>query len=126
MEKLERKGADGVDVRYLVDERQGSNRFALRLYSVKKGGHTPLDRRVYEHQVYVLSGEGLLKQAKDGTPVLQTLYPGDTLFIPSYATHQFTNEREKPFVFLCVKGNPALYVTKDEGTPSDDSARNFC
>ncbi len=125
-EKLAKSGAEKVEVKYLVDERHGSERFALRLYSVEKSGHTPMDRHVYEHQVYVLSGEGSLKQVNDGLPVLKSVRAGDTIFIPSFAVHQFINEREEPLVFLCVKGNPALYAIDGKSTASDDSAGNFC
>ncbi len=126
IENLEKKGAEKVNVRYLVDERQGSERFALRLYNVEKGGHTPLDQHQYEHQVYVLSGQGLLKQSSDDALAIQNLRAGDTVFIPSNAVHQFINEREEPFVFLCVKGSPSLYVSGEKSTASNDSARNSC
>ena len=100
-EALAKNGAEKVQVRYLIDERHGSERFALRMYIVEKGGHTPLDEHEYEHQVYILSGEGLLKGQ-----VSRNLQAGDAVFIPSNTVHQFFNENAEPFVFLCVKGNP--------------------
>jgi quercetin dioxygenase-like cupin family protein len=124
IENLEKKGAERVKVRYLVDERQGSERFALRLYSVEKSGQTPLDRHEYEHQVYVLAGQGFLRQSED--IALQTLHTGDVVFIPSNAVHQFVNEREEPFVFLCVKGSQVLYPSGEKSTVSNDSTQNFC
>lgn len=126
VEGLGKKGAEKVKVRYLVDERQGSERFALRLYTVEKGGHTPLDQHEYEHQVYVLSGQGLLKQSKENGQAHRTLHAGDAVFIPSNGVHQFINERDEPFEFLCVKGNPKLYVSSEQTTTSNDSSRNFC
>jgi hypothetical protein len=42
VEELTKKGAEKVRVQYLVDERHGSNRFALRQYTVEKGGTLPL------------------------------------------------------------------------------------
>lgn len=126
-ENLAKKGAERVKVRYLVDERHGSDRFALRLYTVEKGGHTPVDQHAYEHQVYVLSGQGLLRQSNNSTEPSRTLVPGDTLFIPSNAVHSFSNEREEPFLFLCVKGNPSLYLAHEVGhPPGEDSLRKFC
>jgi quercetin dioxygenase-like cupin family protein len=126
---LAKKGTENVQVRYLIDERHGSDRFALRLYSVGKGGHTPLDQHEYEHHVYVLSGQGLLKETQDDQP-LRELRKGDFVFVPSNAIHQFINERDEPLVFLCVKGNPKLYVsgmeTRDQETGAEDSDRNFC
>jgi len=104
------KGAESkIKVRYLIDERHGSDRFALRLYTLEKGGHTPLDKHEYEHQVYILKGQGVLREVREGVPGLRALRQGDAIFIPSDAVHQFINEHEEPLLFLCVKGNPALY-----------------
>jgi len=120
------KGAERTEVQYLIDDRQGSNRFALRLYTVQKGGHTPFDQHEYEHHVYILKGEGLLRQSKDLTSPLKTLKPGDSLFIPSNAVHQFSNARDEPLVFLCVKGNPQLYTRKPPSGNSNDSDQSYC
>jgi quercetin dioxygenase-like cupin family protein len=125
VEDLAINGAEKVRVRYLVDERHGSSRFALRLYAVEKGGHTPLDEHAYEHQVYVLSGRGLLRESKETGP-MKPLQAGDTVFIPSQAVHQFSNERDEPFVFLCVKGNPALYLSNEQPTAQSVPSRNYC
>jgi quercetin dioxygenase-like cupin family protein len=119
------KGAEKTQVQYLIDDRHGSDRFALRLYTVKKGGHTPLDQHPYEHHVYVMNGEGLLRQSKQPNAPLRPLKPGDSLFIPSNAIHQFSNGEDEPFTFLCVKGNPKLYVDPEQSVP-DDSERNYC
>jgi len=127
VEDLRKRGAEKVKVRYLIDERHGSNRFALRIYTVEKDGCTPLDQHQYEHQVYVLNGEGLLRMHKNRS-VSRPIRAGDTVFIPSNAVHQFTNEREEPLVFLCVKGNPSLYTTVSTTQSSDvqDSDKNQC
>ena len=125
IEALDKKGAEKTQVQYLVDDRQGSDRFALRLYTVQKGGHTPLDQHPYEHHVYVMSGEGLLRQSKEPNTPLRSLNAGDTLFIPSNAVHQFSNNKDEPFTFLCVKGNPKLYAGPERLAP-DESERNYC
>jgi len=128
VEDLTKNGAEKVRVRYLIDERHGSDRFALRLYTIEKGGRTPLDEHAYEHQVYVLSGRGMLRQSKEAG-LLKPLQAGDTIFIPSKAVHQFSNESDEPFVFLCVKGNPTLYESNDPNDPKNATAgsdRNYC
>ncbi|MGA2791107.1 MAG: cupin domain-containing protein [Candidatus Bathyarchaeia archaeon] len=125
VEDFVKNGAEKVRVSYLIDERHGSDRFSLRLYTLEKGGHTPLDEHVHEHHVYVLSGRGLLRQSKETRP-LRALKQGDTIFIPSMAVHQFSNESDEPFVFLCVKGNPTLYSSNVQAKVEDDSERNYC
>jgi quercetin dioxygenase-like cupin family protein len=126
VEDMEKKGAEKVRVQYLIDDRHGSGRFALRLYAVKKGGHTPLDQHPYEHQVYVVSGSGWLKQSKGSGSNLRALKAGDAIFIPSNAVHQFSNTHEEPFVFLCVKGNPKLYTHGDLPASANESEGNYC
>lgn len=125
VEDFMKDGAEKVRVRYLIDERHGSDRFSLRLYTLEKGGHTPLDEHAHEHHVYVLSGKGLLRLSKETRP-LRALKAGDTIFIPSRAVHQFSNEFDEPFVFLCVKGNPALYSSDVQAKIQDDSERKYC
>lgn len=125
VEDLVKNGAEKAKVKYLIDERHGSDRFSLRLYTLEKGGHTPLDEHAYEHQVYILSGSGLLRPSKETRP-LKALKPGDTIFIPSKAVHQFSNESDEPFVFLCVKGNPTLYSSDVQAKIQDDSERKYC
>ena len=122
--------AKDVKVQYLIDEEHGSNRFSLRLYTVPKGGHTPLDQHKYEHQVYVMSGRGLLMETEQNQSIPRELREGDAIFVPSNTIHQFRNEHDEPFVFLCVKGNPKLYHTElacdPSETHSEDSSPNYC
>jgi quercetin dioxygenase-like cupin family protein len=127
VENLAEKGAKNGKVRYLIDERHGSNKFSLRVYTIGKDGHTPLDQHEYEHHVYVLSGQGLLKVDENG-PMLRQLREGDSIFVPSNAVHQFINERSEPLVFLCVKGNPRIYQHNSPNSESvtQDASRNFC
>jgi quercetin dioxygenase-like cupin family protein len=128
VEELTKNGATDVKVRYLIDERHGSERFALRLYIVQKDGHTPLDQHEYEHHVYILSGQGILRQSDRNAMISRPLREKDTIFIPSNAIHQFINERNEPLVFLCVKGNPALYGSRadDHTLTEENGTKNFC
>ncbi len=106
VEDFTKSGAENVKVRYLIDDRQGSERFALRLYTVQKGGCTPLDQHNYEHQVYILSGQGFLRGGELTSPVLRELHNGDTAFVPSNAVHRFINERDEPPSLPLCKGQP--------------------
>lgn len=130
VEDLTKQGAKDVKVQYLIDEQHGSNRFSLRLYTVSKAGYTPLDQHKYEHQVYVLSGRGLLRETEQNRSVSREIREGDAIFVPSNAVHQFFNEHDEPFVFLCVKGNSNLYDTESASntsdTPSEGSTGNYC
>lgn len=114
-EPLEKEGAHKVKVKYLIDKPHGASRFFLRYYLVEPGGHTPLDKHAYEHEVYVLDGNGLLVEEKDGLRKTVSIKPGDSILVGSDELHQFLNVGDSPLVFLCVKGAPELYDKSDMG-----------
>jgi len=110
--RLEKGDARGVWVRYLIGEEHGAGRFYLRLYEVEPGGRTPLDRHVYEHEVYILSGVGALLYEENGVRKTRLVKEGDAIFIGSNEMHQFINTGEEKLVFLCVRGSEKLYNEK--------------
>ncbi|MFQ5951076.1 MAG: cupin domain-containing protein [Candidatus Geothermarchaeales archaeon] len=111
-EPLTKGDAQRVTVKYLIDESHGSEKFYLREYSVAPGGHTRLDKHVYEHQVYILRGGGMMREGSEPNVRMRRVEPGDAIFIPSNQVHQFLNTTDEPLVFLCLKGAENLYVTQ--------------
>jgi mannose-6-phosphate isomerase-like protein (cupin superfamily) len=103
---LERDGAHGVKVRYLVGRGEGATKFYLRQYNVNPGGNTSLDNHAYEHEVYILKGKARVRVGK----AINTVKAGDAIYIPSSVTHQFKNVGKEALVFLCVKGDEQLYA----------------
>lgn len=114
-EPLEKEGAHKVKVKYLIDKSNGASRFFLRYYFVEPEGHTPLDKHAYEHEVYVLDGNGLLVEEENGLRKTSPIKAGDSILVGSEELHQFLNVGESPLVFLCVKGAPELYDTDEIG-----------
>ena len=110
--RLDKGDAKGVWVKYLVGEEHGAGRFYLRLYEVEPGGRTPLDRHVYEHEVYVLSGVGALLYEENGVRRTREVKAGDAIFIASNELHQFINVGDENLVFLCVRGSEKIYEEK--------------
>ena len=47
---LSNEGAEKVKVKYLINKPAGAQNSYLTYYSVEKGGHTPLDNHVNEHE----------------------------------------------------------------------------
>jgi len=91
-------GAKNVYIRWLVSEKDGAPNFYLRMFRVEKGGHTPYHSHPYEHEVYVLSGSGIVKIDSKEYP----LAPGVVAFVPPDVNHQFINKGEEELVFLCI------------------------
>ncbi len=104
-EALAREGASRVKVRYLLEKSAGARHFYLRYYAVEEGGHTPLDRHGYEHEVFVLEGRGVMV-SEDGEIQIK---PGDAIYLGPNDLHQFRNPNSERLVFLCVKGDERLY-----------------
>jgi len=104
---LSNVGADRVKVKYLVSRSAGARNFYLTYYSVEKGGHTPLDNHVNEHEVFIMRGRGSVVGAAEE----HELIPGDAIYIKSNEVHQLVNTGDEPLEFLCVKGADELYAS---------------
>ena len=53
------EGAAGCKVRWLVGEADAAPNFAMRQFELEPGGHTPRHFHPYEHEIFVLEGEGV-------------------------------------------------------------------
>jgi len=91
-------GAEGVSIRWLITEAEGAERFAMRHFELAPGGYTPRHSHDWEHEVFVLEGEGLVYGA-DGT---KRFKKGDFLFIAPGELHQFRNDGTAPVELLCM------------------------
>ena len=102
-------GASGCRVRWLVDHSDGAPNFAMRHFEVDPGGHTPRHQHPYEHEVYVLEGEGVAMEGEVEHP----LRAGDVIFVEPDELHQFRNTGERQLKVLCLVPNSA-YVQPAE------------
>jgi len=98
------KGARGCTVRWLISDCDGADNFAMRQFEVAPGGHTPLHSHPYEHEVYVLEGQGVVVEGKEEHP----LSAGDVVLVCPNEVHQFRNPSALPLKFLCLVPNVAL------------------
>ncbi len=75
----------------------------MRQFEVAPGGYTPRHSHDYEHEVFVLEGNGVVfegdKQHK--------LSAGDVVFVQPNEVHQFRNTGQQPLKFLCLIPNSA-------------------
>ncbi len=95
---VDMEGAVGCTVRWMVDETDGAPNFAMRQFEVAPGGHTPKHHHPYEHEVYVLAGEGVVV---DGD-VERPLTAGNVIYVAPDDVHQFRNTGTQPMKFLCL------------------------
>ncbi len=91
-------GAVKVKIKIPLGEPEGVPNFIMRVFEVAPGGNTPRHTHAWEHEVFVLAGQGVaFASGKD-----QTVAPGDALLIEPNEEHQFRNESKEPFRFICL------------------------
>jgi quercetin dioxygenase-like cupin family protein len=56
-------GAKDVDIRVLISTDDGAENFAMRMFEVQPGGHTPWHTHPNEHEVFIVEGHGVLVYA---------------------------------------------------------------
>ena len=98
---VEMEGASGCRVRWLVGNAEGAPNFAMRQFEIAPGGHTPRHSHPYEHEVFVLEGQGVAMEGDRQHP----LKAGDVIFVAPDDVHQFRNTGQTPMKFLCLVPN---------------------
>lgn len=95
---VETEGAERVEVRWLISEKDDAKNFFMRMFEIQKGGVTPLHSHPYEHEVFVLEGEGVLVYEGKEYEFRQ----GYVIFVEGNSEHQFKNRGEGVLRFLCL------------------------
>jgi quercetin dioxygenase-like cupin family protein len=93
-------------IQVLISSQEGPN-FALRKFSMKKGGGMPRHTNTVEHEQYILRGKATITIGGE-THHVKT---GDVVFIPEGAVHSYENTGEEPFEFLCIIPNKEDKIT---------------
>ena len=84
----------------LISSEEGPN-FAMRKFSMQKGGSMPTHTNTVEHEQYVLGGRARIGIGEQVYKVGQ----GDVVFIPEGVPHFYENIGDEPFEFLCIIPN---------------------
>ncbi len=92
------EGAEGVTMRMLIGPDDGAPNFNMRLFEVSPGGCTPRHTHDWEHEVYVLSGVGVVLDDGEERPIST----GDCVYVPPDEDHQFRNTGGENLKFLCL------------------------
>lgn len=100
---VEMAGASNCHVRILVGEADGAPNFAMRQFEVAVGGFTPLHHHPYEHEIFVIEGQGTVREGDKEHP----LQKGDVVLVKPDEVHQFRNTGDQPLKFLCLIPNSA-------------------
>jgi quercetin dioxygenase-like cupin family protein len=92
------EGASGLKVRWLITEEMGAPNFVMRLFEMEPSGKSPLHTHAWEHEVFILNGEGVVIDGEKE----RRLKAGDVVFIRPNEKHQFKNNGSATLKFLCL------------------------
>lgn len=95
---VEIEGAKGAQIQWLIGKGDDAPNFAMRLFELQPGGHTPLHAHPHEHEVFVLAGTGIVMDDGQERPV----GPEDAILVPGGCEHNFQNTGDSVLRFLCL------------------------
>jgi len=93
-----KSGSNKLKVRWLITKEHGAENFAMRLFEMEAGGNSPLHSHDWEHEVFILEGEGTVVGGQEE----KRFKAGDAIFIPSNEKHQLKNDSKNVCKFLCL------------------------
>ena len=91
-------GVKDVTKRVLISPAEGWEGHVMRLFEIGPGGHTPRHTHDWPHVNVVVAGRGVLHV--EGLD--HGLEQGSSAFVPSGATHQFSNTGNETLQLVCI------------------------
>jgi quercetin dioxygenase-like cupin family protein len=99
---VETEGAVNCRMCCLIGPDDAAPSFSMRRFEVAPGGHTPRHTHAYEHEVYVLEGNGVVLEG-DREHAIEA---GSAVYVPPNQLHQFRNTGAGALKFLCLIPHP--------------------
>ena len=93
----------GVGIRWLTRPQEGAPNFAMRLIEFEPGVVFTPHQHSYEHEIYVVEGEGMVTNSEGDVDVMQ---PGKFFLIMPNEIHGYRNTGTQTLKFICVIPNP--------------------
>lgn len=97
------EGCPGVTIRWVIGQNVAAPNFCMRVIAVQPGASTEYHEHPWEHEVFVLEGEGIVRDANGETPI----GPGSCVYVKPGEIHCFTNNGSTTLRFICVIPNPS-------------------
>lgn len=101
---------EGVTMRVVIGPEEGAPFFNMRVFEVEPGHASPHHSHWWEHEVFILSGQGIIKTDQGGIPLRE----GSTVLVPGGEMHQFQNTGDDLLRFLCLVPQEWLLGVKPE------------
>jgi len=90
--------APGVVKREVINADDGAPNFCMRVIEVEPGSSTPFHSHGWEHEVLILSGQGVVVSEGKETQIAKD----SVVFVPPDERHCFVNNDNEPLRFICV------------------------
>ena len=120
LEPVDVEGAKGAQIRWLISQKDGAPTFAMRMFEVEPGGHTPYHQHEWEHELYCLSGTGALVTERGELPFAEN----DIMYVDPGMMHAFKNVGEDTLKFLCLIPNEKPVAKNTVNPFADEEAYN--
>jgi len=95
-------GMQGVTIRWVMGANVDAPTAYMRVIEVEPGHATGYHEHHWEHQAFVLKGQGAVRQGEERTPI----YEGTCVYIKPNEIHQFINTGDSVLRFICVIPKP--------------------
>jgi len=90
--------APGVVMHVVAGTDEGAPTFVMRVFEIQPGGATPHHTHPWEHEIFVVSGQGTLKSGETKKPLSQ----GDAIMVLPDEPHSFANTSNELLTIICV------------------------
>ncbi|MFQ5603992.1 MAG: cupin domain-containing protein [bacterium] len=87
-----------VTKQVLIGARDGAGNFEMRYFELVPQSRTSLDQHEHDHGVMVVRGRGKVRINEQQSEIEY----GDVVYISANDLHQFANDSEEPFGFICI------------------------
>lgn len=88
----------GVSRREVITADDGAPLFTMRVFEVGPGSSTASHSHSWEHEVFILSGKGVVAGEQGATPIGKE----SVIFVAPSEPHCFVNTGNEPLRFICV------------------------
>jgi len=89
---------EGVKKRVVIGPKEGAPTFVMRVFDQAPGASSNYHSHDWEHEVFVLAGEGALVTEEGEMP----LRANDVIYVAPHEKHCLTNKGQDTFRFICL------------------------
>jgi quercetin dioxygenase-like cupin family protein len=92
------KEVKGVVKREVITADDGAPNFCMRVFEVEPGSSTAAHSHDWEHEVFILSGRGVVAGEQGAIPISKD----SVIFVAPNEHHCFVNNGNEPLRFVCL------------------------